>query len=361
MTLSAPSSADRPAEVTEDARSPASSRPGQVVGLLRRIRSLPTPLIFALAIAIAAFVLWRQGSIGDVETAVRRADRGTILTALALYPGALALLCLRWHLLVRMIKGVSSLPKASEAFLVSVVLNYTAPVSVASASRAVLTKRSLGLSATETGAIALWEVAADLLVLALGALLWLALGGHAGDIAGALPKNTVLFAAVLLALFILTVAAASIVLRRRPRLRERLLVALRTVITAPGNRPGDAVLASITTVVYWTVQTTVLWSLLRALAGTSDPVLALGLVTFPVLLGMLSGLPGGAGVREALMVAVARVHHADTAAVLVTAITYRILLFAAIPILYGAVRIWLSHAARSDHGPITTAVSGESE
>jgi uncharacterized protein (TIRG00374 family) len=331
-------------------------------GLLRRIRSLPTPLIFGIAIVVAAVVLWRQGSIDDVETAIRQADRGTILTALAVYPAALALLCLRWHILVRMIKGVSSLPKASEAFLVSVVLNYTAPVSVASASRAVLTKRSLGLTATETGAIALWEVAADILVLALGALLWLAFGGHARDIADALPQNTLLFAAALIPLLLVTLAAASLVLRRRPHMRERLLVALRTVITAPGNRPGDAVLAFGVTVLYWTLQTIVLWSLLKALAGTSDAVLALGIATFPVLLGMLSGLPGGAGVREALMVAVARVHHADTAAVLVTAITYRILLFAAIPILYGAVRLWLSHTARGQPGSITNGIlPGETE
>ncbi len=334
----------------------------RAAALLRRVRSLPTPLIFGVAIVVAAVVLWRQGSIDDVETAIRQADRGTILTALVIYPAALSLLCLRWHILVRMIKGVSSLPKASEAFLVSVVLNYTAPVSVASASRAVLTKRSLGLSATETGAIALWEVAADILVLALGALLWLALGGHAREIADALPQNTLLFAGALIALLAVTLAAASLFLRRRPHMRERLLVALRTVITAPGNRPGDAVLAFGITVLYWTLQTIVLWSLLKALAGTSDAVLALGIATFPVLLGMLSGLPGGAGVREALMVAVARVHHADTAAVLVTAITYRIFLFAAIPILYAAVRLWLSHTPRGEPGAITNGIlPGETE
>jgi uncharacterized membrane protein YbhN (UPF0104 family) len=137
---------------------------GPAKGLIRRLRNIPTPLIFGVGILFAVLILWRRGSIGDVETAIRHADRTTILAALILYPIALALLCLRWHILVRMIKGVSSLPKASDAFLVSVVLNYTAPVSVASASRAMLTKRSLGLTATETGSIALWEVAADLLV-----------------------------------------------------------------------------------------------------------------------------------------------------------------------------------------------------
>ncbi|GIW05075.1 MAG: hypothetical protein KatS3mg059_1695 [Thermomicrobiales bacterium] len=83
------------------------------------------------------------------------------------------------------------------------------------------------------------------------------------------------------------------------------------------------------------------WTLLRAVTGHNDPMLALGFVTLPVVLGMLSGLPGGAGIREALMVAVAKVYGADPAAALVAAVTYRLALFAAIPVLYGAVRLWL--------------------
>jgi uncharacterized protein (TIRG00374 family) len=346
----------------DDTAEPSRPGIGRGIGIVRRLRTVPTPLIFAIAIAVAALVLWRQGSLDDVGVAVRRADRGTMLLALALYPGALALLCLRWHLLVRMIDGVSSFPKAAEAFLVSVVLNYTAPVSVASASRAVLTKRALGLSATKTAAIALWEVVADLGVLALGALLWLTLGGHAADIVDALPQNALLIAAGLAGLLVLTAGTVFLVIRRRPRIRERMRATIQTIVTAPNRRPRDAALALGTTVVYWSLQTVVLWSLLRAVADTSDPVLALGLVTLPVLLGMLSGLPGGAGVREALMVAVATVHDADTAAVLVTAIAYRIALFAAIPILYGAVRLWLARDRPAARRPMArTAAHGESE
>jgi hypothetical protein len=65
------------------------------------------------------------------------------------------------------------------------------------------------------------------------------------------------------------------------------------------------------------------------------------LITVPVLVGMLSPVPGGAGIREALMIGVARVEGADTAIVLVAALVYRVALFLAIPILYLAVRIWL--------------------
>jgi uncharacterized membrane protein YbhN (UPF0104 family) len=62
----------------------------------------------------------------------------------------------------------------------------------------------------------------------------------------------------------------------------------------------------------------------------------------PILIGMLSPVPGGAGVREALMIAVASVHGANEANVLLAGVTYRIALFAAIPILYGIIRILIA-------------------
>ncbi|GIW05076.1 MAG: hypothetical protein KatS3mg059_1696 [Thermomicrobiales bacterium] len=151
---------------------------------LRWFRRIPTPIIFVAAIVIALAVLWQRGAIDDVQTVIRQADRTTLLTGLILYPAALALLCLRWHTLVRMIHGRSHAPRASEAFLTSVALNYTAPVSVASASRAILTKRALGLSVTETSAIAIWEVAADVAVLGCGGLAWIVVSGEGTRRAG---------------------------------------------------------------------------------------------------------------------------------------------------------------------------------
>ena len=320
---------------------------GGVGGVIRRVRAIPTPLIFAIAVAIALLVLWRQGALGDVRIAIQRADRTTVVTGLALYPAALALLCLRWHLLVRMVKGQSHGPRASEAFLTSVVLNYTAPISVASASRAALTKRALGLSVSETSAVALTEVAMDLAVLGIGSLLWLAVGGHAGDVWIALPTTALVAAALLIVVVIAGGAVAAAYARRRTHRWDRVRHAAETILVSPRRRSREALLALLVSVVYWTAQGTVLWTLLRAVTGESDPTLALGVITVPVLLGMLSGLPGGAGVREALMVAVAKAHGADSAEVLVAAVSYRLALFVAIPILYAVVRVWLTF----DSGP----------
>ncbi|HEY8448184.1 MAG TPA: lysylphosphatidylglycerol synthase transmembrane domain-containing protein [Thermomicrobiales bacterium] len=332
---------------------PRTSSKRSPLGMLRRV---PTPIVFAVAIAIAIGVLWHRGAIDDVRTAISEADRTTLLTGLILYPAALALLCFRWHVLVRMIHGASHAPRASEAFLTSVALNYTAPVSVASASRALLTKRALGLSATETSAVALWEVAADVGVLGLGGAAWLVFSGEGADVLAALPGNAFIAAGVLVAVLLLGALVAVAFIRRRPRLQERLQFAALTILTSPSKRPALAFAAVAISVLYWFMQGVVLWTLLRAVTGESDPMLALGFVTLPVVLGMLSGLPGGAGIREALMVAVADAYGANPSEALVAAVTYRIALFAAIPILYGAVRIWLmADPGPQSHGTMLTA------
>ncbi len=326
----------------------------------RRLSAIPTPLIFAFSIVLALLLLLWEGALGDVGPAIRRADAWTIVAGLLLYLAGLALLCLRWHLLVRMIKGASHAPRAAEAFLTSVVINYAAPISLAVPSRAALTKRALGLSASETGAVALWEIATDVLVLGLASLLWLAVGGRDADLIPAASSGVLVVVGVMLAAVAGAVALTVFVARARPRVWERVRKMARTTLTYPARRPTDALLAVATSVVYWTAQCAVLWLLLDAIGQRPGSALVLGLISLPVLVGMLSPVPGGAGVREALMLAVARVHDADGASVLLAAVTYRIALFASIPVLYALVRVWL----RLDPSPqsgIDSSQSAEAE
>jgi uncharacterized membrane protein YbhN (UPF0104 family) len=324
-------------------------------GWMQRIASVPTPVIFAISILVALLLLWRQGSMGDVIDAARRADAWIVVAALALYLLGLALLCLRWHLLVRMINGKSSLPHASEAFLTSVVINYAAPVGLAVPTRAALTKRALGLTAAETGAVALWEVALDVIVLAMGSVVWL--GFSRGDLGGlSTPSNGELLAiAVFVAVGIAALVLAVLILRRKSQWWFRFRYLAKHTALYPRRRPRDASYAVAVSVIYWIGQGVVLWLLLAAMTNDAGAMLALGLVSLPVLVGMLSPVPGGAGIREALMLAVARVHNADAGAVLLAAITYRIALFAAIPVLYLVVRFWLRHNRSAGNGTVTVS------
>jgi uncharacterized membrane protein YbhN (UPF0104 family) len=307
----------------------------------RRLLALPTPLLFTASVLFAVALLWRQGALGDLGRTARDADPTLTVAALLLYLGGLTLLCVRWHVLTRMVGGASDAARASEAFLTSVVVNYAAPIGLAVPTRAALTKRALGLSVAETAAVALWEVVCDVVVLALAVLFWILLAGpDLPALAEPITDHRLLaLAAVVVAVGLLI---GGVLLLRR-RLGVRLGSGAAGIgLRAPTRQPGEAARAVGLTLGYWLLQGVILWLLLRALGETAGGLLILGLLSLPILVGMLSPLPGGAGVREALMVVVARVEEVDPAPVLLAAVTYRVALFLAIPILYVGVRFWLA-------------------
>lgn len=288
----------------------------------------------------AGLVLWWQGALDDVGPAIRGANVPTIVAGLVLYLVGLALLCLRWHILVRMTKGVSDIAKATEVFLISVSLNYVAPLKLAIPMRAAMTKRALGLDTTETGSVVLWEIFADVAILTLGTALWLVTTRDAyDDVLAAVGGQGVAIVVVLVA-GVLAVGGALALAVRKPALRARFVDSFIRAMTYPRRRPVDVIQAMLVTVVYWVVQAGVFWVLLLALDAEINAGLLLGLVTLPILFGMFSPGPGGAGVREALMIVVAGATGVASAPVVVAAVAYRIALFAAIPILYLAARLW---------------------
>jgi uncharacterized membrane protein YbhN (UPF0104 family) len=80
-------------------------------------------------------------------------------------------------------------------------------------------------------------------------------------------------------------------------------------------------------------------AILDMVGAALSPMLLLGTMGLPMLIGMLSPVPGGAGVREALMAAVARLEGVPAAPVVLAAITYRLALFVVTPLVWGAVRL----------------------
>jgi uncharacterized membrane protein YbhN (UPF0104 family) len=309
---------------------------------LRRILRIPTPVIFIGGIVVALIILWWQGQLQEIVGVVGRADVSPMLLAAPIYIASLGLLCLRWHLLVRMAQGWSDLPRASEAFLTSVVINYAAPIGLAVPSRAALTKRALGLDNHSTGTIALWEIGFDVMILGIGSLAWLflaegstaAVGNELSDSAGTYARwGLVGFGVVLLLLAWLL---------RNTDQRRRFVHFMQRILRSPMQRPGQALLAITVTAAYWIVQGVVLWLLVGAMHVETSFVFILGLTSLPMLVGMLSPIPGGAVVREAMMFVVARIAGVPGSEVVAAAVIYRIALFGAIPILYGLVRLWIS-------------------
>ncbi len=305
----------------------------------RRLLSVPTPIIFGASVAIAIILLWWQGTLNDLTSTARDVDPGRLIVIFLLYLAGLALLCLRWYVLIRVADGAADVPRAAEAFLTSVVVNYAAPIGLAIPTRALLSSRDLGLTVASSGAVAIWEVALDTLVLVAIGAAWLVVGERiAIDPVLANPALTIAAMLVVVAGLLLV----GMIVWRRPRLRQRLQVAGKATLRYPVRHPGLACGALILSLLYWGAQGVTLALLLDAVGSERTPTLGLilGLLGFPVLIGMFSPVPGGAGVREALMVAVAQASGFDGAAVLLAAIAYRVALFVAIPPLYLAARVW---------------------
>jgi len=290
--------------------------------------------VFGISIVLAMVLLWFQGALRDVVHAMADADLGLLILAAPIYIASLWLLCYRWHVLVRMAQGRSDLPRAAEAFLTSVVINYAAPIGLAVPSRAALTKRALGLDARATGTIALWEIAVDALVLGAGTLLWFGLAeGSVNEVRAELAKSIALYAVAAIAIIGGVLVAALWFMRTAPK-RQRIMSSLRRIVMAPKERPAEALLALLVTTIYWVTQGLVIGMLVRALGVSTSFEFILGLTSLPILVGMLSPIPGGAVVREALMYVVARLAGEPGDQVVAAALIYRFALFAAIPILY---------------------------
>ncbi len=333
------------------AESPGVRRLGRFRSLLGPIARVPTPVIFGVSVILAFAVLWNAGLLQDVVAVIGDANLPLLALAAPIYIGSLGLLCIRWHLLVRMAQGTSDLAKASEAFLTSVVINYAAPIGLAVPSRAALTKRALGLDARTTGTIAVWEIGMDTMVLGAGALLWLALAnGSADAVGGALSGSLLAYAVTAVALIAIASVGAWWFMRTADR-RARLFATGKRIFLAPRDRPREAILAIGASTTYWVIQGIVLALLVSAFGVDASFEFILGLTALPILVGMFSPTPGGAVVREALMYAVARLADVPGDPVIAAALVYRIALFGAIPILYGLVRWWISRRAATAPAP----------
>lgn len=316
---------------------PSSAKSG-----LKKLLRIPTPVIFLTCVVLATLVLWWQGSLGELWDVLKRANLRDMLIAVPIYLVSLWILAIRWHELVKMAQGWSDLPKAAEAFLTSVVINYAAPVGLAVPSRAALTKRALGMDAHATGAIAVWEIGMDVIVLGLGTVIWLIFArGSASAVGQELGENASRYTNFII-LGVFLVLALVVFFFRKAEQRRKAYNFLRRIMVAPLQRPTETIRAFVASILYWVTQGVVLALLVKAMGVDVSLLFMIGLTSLPMLVGMLSPIPGGAVVREAMMYVVARLAGVPGTEVVAAAVIFRMALFGAIPILYAITRVWLA-------------------
>jgi uncharacterized membrane protein YbhN (UPF0104 family) len=296
---------------------------------------VPTPVIFVAAAAIATLFLWRQGSLADVQEAIRAVHPLKLAGILVVYGASILALGVRWHVLVRLAGGRPVWGSSAEVFLTSVIVNYAAPIGLAVPTRAALTVRDLGLSPGPSGAVVGWELGLDVVALSAITLVWLVQGGSVLLVVVPLDRGVLVATIVVAALTIAAVAGVS----RVTAVRSRARAILGPMLANPLQRPGLASLAILLTALFWIVQIGIMGALLNIFGVYAGQSLVLGLMGLPVLLGMLSPVPGGAGVREALMAGMAQLEGVPAAPVVLAAVCYRLALFAVTPLVWGMLRM----------------------
>jgi uncharacterized membrane protein YbhN (UPF0104 family) len=111
------------------------------------------------------------------------------------------------------------------------------------------------------------------------------------------------------------------------------------MVSSPANHPLLALLALGLTAGFWLIQIGVMAAILDVFGVAFSPSILLGIMGLPMLIGMLSPVPGGAGVREALMAAAARLEGVPTGPVVLAAVAYRLALFVVTPLVWVVIRL----------------------
>jgi glycosyltransferase 2 family protein len=306
------------------------------------ILAIPTPVIFGVAAALAILLLWRQGGMEEIADSVRDAHPARVVAILVAYAGSILLLGIRWHALVRMAGGAPHWTSSAEVFLTSVIVNYAAPIGLAVPTRAVLTIRDLELSPSQSGAVVGWEATLDVAALVVISAAWLILGGSDLVQTISVDGRVLVLIAVVTVLGVIVIRVAS----RSTAIRSRIAPFAGRMLSSPAEHPILAIVAVALTGGFWVTQAGIMAALLALFGVSVSLQLLLGIMGVPVLVGMLSPVPGGAGVREALMAAAARLGGAPAGPVVLAAVAYRLALFLVTPLVWGAVRLARAGANR---------------
>jgi uncharacterized membrane protein YbhN (UPF0104 family) len=299
------------------------------------ILAVPTPIIFTIAAALAVLLLWRQGRLVEIMGSMRDVHPGRVAAILLVYAGSILLLSVRWHALVRMAGGAPHWTSSSEVFLTSVIVNYAAPIGLAVPTRAALTVRDLELSPSQSGAVVGWEAALDVVALSAISAAWLILGGSELVQTMTADGRVLVFIAIVGLLGAVAMRFAS----RSTAIGSRIAPFAGRMLSSPAEHPVLALIAIALTVGFWITQLGIMAALLAVFGVSVSLPLLLGIMGVPVLVGMLSPVPGGAGVREALMAAAARLGGTPAGPVVLAAVAYRLALFLVTPLVWGAVRL----------------------
>lgn len=296
------------------------------------------PLVVWVSIALGVVVLLLSGDLRVMTSALVDADLRDVALLLLVALALPVVHARRWQVMLRSVGHEIDLGAAVDLTISSTMINYAAPGYLWSPAKGMLARQMYGVGLGRSVPTLAAEQALDALALLLGTIAGLLLAGSTisrqiADRVDAPSVATIIVAAGVLALVI--IAGVYLALRFGRRF-------LRSMIEAGSLLAGDRSLRVPViglTVVRWLLDTAAIWLAAKAV-GVSLGVSALILISnLPLLIGVISPMPGGIGFREGAMAAVASALVIPVAAILAAAILHRAVLILALPLVAGLIRV----------------------
>jgi uncharacterized membrane protein YbhN (UPF0104 family) len=215
------------------------------------------------------------------------------------------------------------------------LLNYASPGFVGASAKALLANQTRGVAYRHSALAIAFEHTLDLSLMVVTSLTAILIIGPARFREVAEPLEA--FASLIGILLTLGIVGLALLVAWRLGAKRRVdqLVSA----AASLGRQVDRRAVALLTALYWLLQVVVVALLFWALNIPTVAINILALSTVPVLAGMLAPVPGGVGVREAVIVALTTVTGVSAGTLVTLAIIQRVLLVSALPLSLALLRL----------------------
>ncbi len=296
------------------------------------------PLIVWISVALGVLALVLTGEMGNMIDAFSGADWWLAGPLLAVGCALPIVHARRWQIMLRSLDHELSLESALDLTITSTMINYAAPGYLWSPAKGLLARQMYGIGLGRSVPTLAVEQVVDALALLIGTVAGLILAGPviSREIFDRLDAPSVgVLAVAVLSVFIVAAGSLFVVWRFGRRFAVNLMEAARLLARDRSLR----VPVIGFTAARWVLDTLAIWLAAKAL-GVSLGLSALILISnLPLLIGLISPMPGGIGFREGAMAGVAGVLALPVAAILAAAILHRAALLVALPIVLAAIRL----------------------
>ncbi|HLI51115.1 MAG TPA: lysylphosphatidylglycerol synthase domain-containing protein, partial [Thermomicrobiaceae bacterium] len=263
-------------------------------------------VLIALAWGPVALVILAVVASGEASRVGNALSGASLPLVAALLPIGLLLPVVharRWQLMLAGIGEPVGLLDAIEMTVTASMVNYAIPGYSGSPAKGALVRQLHGVGFRRSIPTLAAEQVLDVLALLAGSVIGVSLALASGvDLTGLKDRSAAVSIGAALALGVAALVIAVVLLRRFGRSFARAVLDTSRLLVR--DRSLRLPLTWLT-LVYWALNVAAVWVAAEAVGITLHPLALLLLSNLPLLLGLLSPLPGGIGVREGAMTVVA--------------------------------------------------------